>query len=173
MPPSCATATSRNASPSRPWGAAAIWRGVVDDGGRAVTPDGNGLLLSDRLADALDVGVGDTVTTTFETGLRETFEIPVSGIVTQYFGLGAYMEHAHLNALFRQSPRMSTVNVTLSNPFDASAFDARVTELPGIMGTIDMTENRASFRRNDQPEYPCRHNDLCRPRQHHHDRRLL
>ncbi|MEL6549040.1 MAG: FtsX-like permease family protein [Pseudomonadota bacterium] len=118
---------------------------VVDDAGRVVTPDDRGILISDRLAAALDVGVGDTLTTTFKSGLRETFEIPVTGVVTQYFGLGAYLSHAHLNALFRQAPRMSTVNVTLADPDDPSAFDARITELPRIMGTIDMTENRRSF----------------------------
>ena len=118
---------------------------VVDDVGRAVTPDGTGFLISDRLAAALNVGVGDTITTSFESGLRETFEIPVSGVITQYFGLGAYISHDHLNALFRRSPRMSTANVTLANPFDPTDFDRRVTDLPGVMGTIDMTQNRVSF----------------------------
>lgn len=118
---------------------------VVDDVGRAVKPDGTGFLISDRLAGALNVGVGDTITTSFESGMRETFEIPVSGVVTQYFGLGAYISHDHLNALFRQSPRMSTANVTLANPFDPADFDGRITDLPAVMGTIDMTQNRMSF----------------------------
>ena len=126
-------------------GAASDLARVVDDEGRAMAPDGAGLLISKRLATALDVRVGDTITTTFESGLRETFDIPVSGVVTQYFGLGAYMQHAHLNALFRQAPRMSTVNVTLADPFEPAAFDQSVTDLPGVMGTIDMTANRMSF----------------------------
>lgn len=126
-------------------GAASDLARVVDDEGRAMAPDGAGLLISERLATALDVRIGDTITTTFESGLRETFDIPVSGVVTQYFGLGAYMQHAHLNALFRQAPRMSTVNVTLADPFEPAAFDQSVTDLPGVMGTIDMTANRMSF----------------------------
>ena len=89
--------------------------------------------------------VGDTITTTFETGLRETFEIPVSGIVIQYFGLGAYLDHDHLNRLFRQEPRMSTANVTLADPVTPESFEEAVKELPGVMGTIDMTQNRMSF----------------------------
>ncbi len=118
---------------------------VVDDAGSVVAPDATGLLISERLATALDVRVGDTITTTFETGLRETFEIPVSGVVIQYFGLGAYLDHEHLNRLFRQDPRMSTVNVTLADPIYPEAFEEAVKELPGVMGTIDMTQNRMSF----------------------------
>lgn len=118
---------------------------VVDDAGRPVAPDGTGLLISHRLAHALDVGIGDTIRATFESGLRETYQIPVSGVVTQYFGLGAYISHDHLNALFRQSPRMTTANVTLADPFGPEAFNERVTDLPAVTGTIDMTENRMSF----------------------------
>lgn len=118
---------------------------VVDDQGRVVTPDGTGLLVSQRLATALDVGMGSAISVTFESGLRETFEIPVSGIVTQYFGLGAYLDHAHLNRLFRQSPRMSTANVTLADPLKPEAFEHAIKDLPGVQGTIDMTRNRMSF----------------------------
>lgn len=118
---------------------------VVDDDGREYTPDGTGLLISDRLAEALDVGAGDTITATFESGLRETFELPVSGVVEQYFGLGAYLSHTHLNELFRQSPRMTVANITLANPSAPVEFDERVTDLPNVIGTIDMTENRSSF----------------------------
>jgi putative ABC transport system permease protein len=39
----------------------------------------------------------------------------------------------------------ATANVTLANPFNPADFDGRVTDLPGVMGTIDMTQNRMSF----------------------------
>jgi putative ABC transport system permease protein len=118
---------------------------VVDSVGKPAVPDGSGLLISERLSDALGVYVGDTVSATFETGLRETFDIPVSGIVTQYFGLGAYLDHDHMNRLFRRAPQMSAVNVTLANPQDPVEFEHAVKDLPGVTGTIDMTKNRMSF----------------------------
>lgn len=117
---------------------------VVDDEGRAVVPDGTGLLISERLSESLDVGIGGAITVTFESGLRETFDIPVSGIVTQYFGLGAYLDHTHLNRLFRQTPRMSTANVTLADPLNPEVFEDAIKDLPGVQGTIDMTQNRMS-----------------------------
>ena len=118
---------------------------VVDDVGRVVSPDGHGLTISKRLAEFLGVEIGDLITLTFETGLRETFQVPVTALVTQYFGLGAYMDHAHLNDLFRQSSRMSTANLTLADPINASHFQEAIKNVPGISGTIDMTENRMSF----------------------------
>ncbi|KUF09357.1 FtsX-like permease family protein [Pseudoponticoccus marisrubri] len=118
---------------------------VVDDAGRVVTPEGGGLLISERLAEALRARVGDTLTVSFESGLRERHRIPVTGIVTQFFGLGAYLDHDTLNRLFRQSPRVSNVNVTLADPDAAADFEARIKDFPRLMGTINMTENRRSF----------------------------
>ncbi|MCR9272297.1 MAG: ABC transporter permease [Rhodobacteraceae bacterium] len=118
---------------------------VVDGNGQVIAPDPFGILLSDRLAAALHVEVGDTLTVSFESGRRETFEVPVTGIVTQFFGLGAYFAHDTLNAMFRQSPRVSNVNVTLADPQAAEAFQERIKDVPRLMGTINMTENRLSF----------------------------
>jgi putative ABC transport system permease protein len=118
---------------------------VIDDSGRVVAPDMQGILISERLAETLHATQGDMLSVTFETGLRETFQIPITGVVTQYFGLGAYMDHAALNALFRQAPRISTVNVTLADPGNTEVFDRAVKELPRLVGTIDMTANRQSF----------------------------
>ncbi|MGP6088577.1 ABC transporter permease [Antarctobacter jejuensis] len=118
---------------------------VVDENGQVIAPDPFGILLSDRVAQSLRVEVGDTLTVTFESGLRETHQIPVAGVVTQFFGLGAYMSHEALNRMFRQSPRVSNVNVTLEDPESAEAFEERIKDFPRLMGTINMTENRQSF----------------------------
>ncbi|SMX38796.1 ABC transporter permease [Maliponia aquimaris] len=118
---------------------------VVDDDGQVIAPDPFGVLLSDRLARALHIEVGDTLTVTFETGRRETYQLPVAGVVTQFFGLGAYVSHETLNRMFRQSPRVSTVNVTLEDPGAAEDFQAAIKDFPRLVGTINMTENRQSF----------------------------
>lgn len=118
---------------------------VVDEDGQAIQPDPFGILLSDRVAAALHISVGDTLTVTFESGLRETYQVPVSGVVTQYFGLGAYFQQITLSAMFRQSPRLSMVNVALEDPGAAEAFEERIKDFPKLSGTINMTENRQSF----------------------------
>ncbi|MBV2358683.1 FtsX-like permease family protein [Thalassococcus sp. CAU 1522] len=118
---------------------------VIDQDGDVVIPDRSGILLSDRLAAALHVTAGDIVTAQFESGNFQTFDIPVSGVVTQFFGLGAYLDHDAMSRLFEQAPRMSAANVTLADPGAAEAFEERIKEFPVLSGTINMTENRQSF----------------------------
>ena len=68
----------------------------------------------------------------------------MTGIVEQYFGLGAYMDLTFLNALLRQAPRLSTVNVTLDSD-NVEALHAAAKDLPALTGLIEMNENRDAF----------------------------
>ena len=117
---------------------------IVDVSGTVVDAPPGGIMLTERLAEYLRVGVGDTVETEFLDGRRNTFDLTVTGLVTQYFGLGAYMDQETLAAMFQKSPRVSAINIT----FDAAereALDARLKELPALAGTIMMAENRLGF----------------------------
>ncbi|WP_146589715.1 ABC transporter permease [Puniceibacterium confluentis] len=117
---------------------------VVSSDGMTLDAPPGGILLSERLAAQLDVGAGDVVSAEFSSGKRGTYELTVTGVVPQYFGLGAYVDHAYLNRLFRQSPRISTANVTLD---DARIDDlhAAIKDIPKLAGTIMMTQTRRSF----------------------------
>ena len=117
---------------------------VIDSDGRVVNPPANGIMLSDRLASELNVWAGDTVTVDFLSGRRESHEILVAGTVTQYLGLGAYMDMEGLAALFRQKPRVGIVNVTLDEN-QTDQFHAALKEAPNLAGTTMMTETRQSF----------------------------
>ena len=117
---------------------------VLDDEGRPVSAPPGGVLLSKRLASQLDVQAGDTVDAEFLSGRRETFELTVTGRVEQHLGLGAYVDLAYLNRLFRQAPRLSTANVTLDeNQIDD--LHKAIKDIPSISGIIEMVENRRSF----------------------------
>jgi putative ABC transport system permease protein len=117
---------------------------VIGADGRAVDPPPGGILLSDRLAAQLELAVGDTVEVEFRTGLRETHEMVVAGLVEQYFGLGAYVEIGALDAMFRRGPQMSVANV-LVDPAALPALHAALQDTPMLAGLIEMTENRQSF----------------------------
>jgi len=117
---------------------------VVDASGRVVDAPPGGVMLSTRLAQHLEVEIGDMLEVAFLTGRPGTHDLPVTGLVTQYFGLGAYMDQATLNALFQQGPRVSVVNLT----YDAAAevaLQAALKDLPRLAGTIMMVENRRGF----------------------------
>ncbi|MEH6645977.1 ABC transporter permease [Sulfitobacter sp.] len=116
---------------------------IVLDGTTVDAPAG-GILLSERLAGQLEVGENDVITVEFLSGNPGTYDLIVAGVVPQYLGLGAYVDHAYLNRLFRQAPRISTAIVTL----DETRFDELYTaikDIPKLTGTIMMTQTRRSF----------------------------
>lgn len=117
---------------------------IIDGEGRVVTAPPDGILLSERLAAALGVQPGDAVEVEFLGRGEAPHEVPVSGIVTQYFGLGAYMDAGTVSRLLREAPTVSVANVTL-DPDAEAAFHEAVKELPKVAGTVMLTENRQSF----------------------------
>lgn len=118
---------------------------VVVDGGTVLDAPPGGIVLSRRLANQMHVSPGDSLEVEFLSGRQGTYELTVSTLVDQYFGLGAYMDLGYLNQLFRQSPRISVANVTLD---DAQIDDlhAAITDIPELTGTVMMTQTRRSFR---------------------------
>jgi putative ABC transport system permease protein len=117
---------------------------VIGADGRPITPPPGGLLLSTRLAEQLEIGIGDSVEVEFMTGRRETHEMVVTGLVEQFLGLGAYADIDFLDAQFRRSPRMSVANV-LVDETELPALHAALQETPALSGLILMNENRRSF----------------------------
>ncbi len=117
---------------------------VVGADGAVRTAEPGGILMATRLADQLDVGIGDTVEVEFLSGRRETHEMTVTGMIEQYFGLGAYVDLGFVNETFRQSPQMSVANVTVDEG-QIDALHERVKDLPLLSGIVLLTDTRASF----------------------------
>ena len=70
---------------------------IVDAEGHQSLPHGDGLLLTDRLADKLGLRVGDRVRVEVQEGRRLVFSPVVDGTVREMMGLNAYMNRASLN----------------------------------------------------------------------------
>ncbi len=77
---------------------------ILDVDGRRVIPGDDGLLLSQRLADNLAVGIGDTVEleSLYLRDIYDKVEVDVVAIVPQYMGMNAYMGIAGLEELLGQ-----------------------------------------------------------------------
>ncbi|PTX53816.1 putative ABC transport system permease protein [Litoreibacter ponti] len=117
---------------------------VLDADSRLLDVPAGGIVLSERLAGHLDVQAGERIEVEFLSGRRETVELNVSGLVELHLGLGAYMDFETMNAMFRQAPRVSTVNVTLDTQ-QSEALHAAIKQTPQITGIVEMNENRKSF----------------------------
>jgi putative ABC transport system permease protein len=76
-------------------------------------PPLNGLLLTDRLADKLDVRRGDKVRLEFVEGRREIFELEVAGTVPEMMGMNAYMVRPEVNRLLREGDLVNQLTVSV------------------------------------------------------------
>jgi putative ABC transport system permease protein len=86
---------------------------------------GDGLLVSKALADLLKLRTGERVEVEVLEGRRQTLFVPVSGIITGFIGLTAFMDLDRLNRLLGEGAVVSGVNLAL----DSNAREALFTEL--------------------------------------------
>ena len=70
---------------------------IIDVDGRQAVPHGDGLILTDRLADKLGLRVGDLVRVEVQEGRMLNLTLPVDGTVREMMGLNAYMNRDALN----------------------------------------------------------------------------
>ncbi len=80
---------------------------VVDTQYQPVTIPGEGLVLSDKLAELLDVRVGELLRMEVTEGRRPELDVPVAAIVKTYMGTSAYMELGSLNRLLKEDIAIS------------------------------------------------------------------
>ena len=105
---------------------------------------GAGVVLTRRLAGHLDAAPGDVIEVAFLQHGDQVHRVPVTGVVTQYFGLGAWMTSDALGALLNASPRVSGANVEV-DAARAEDLYAAVKEIPAISGVTLMARIRQSF----------------------------
>ena len=117
---------------------------VIDKDGRQIAVPPGGVVLTERLAAHLHVGIGDMVDAKFLGGRQETHPLRVTNIIAQYLGLGAYMDLGYVNALLRQSPRISQINISLDET-EVTALHKRLKDIPGLASIVMMTDTRRSF----------------------------
>ncbi|MFQ6548462.1 FtsX-like permease family protein [Aestuariibius sp. 2305UL40-4] len=117
---------------------------IVDADGRIIDAPPEGVMLSERLAAQLALRPGDLVEVEFLGNRQGTYSLPVTGLVTQYFGLGAYMDQEAADRLFQQAPQISVINVTIDGR-ESDAFQDRLKDLPLLAGYAMMDENRQGF----------------------------
>ncbi len=74
-----------------------------------------GIVLSDKLAELLDVRIGDPLQVSFTTGRRPELEIPVTAIVKTYLGTSAYMRLDRLNRILLDDAVISGANLLIDD----------------------------------------------------------
>jgi len=120
---------------------------LLDDRERPVDLPLDGLLVSAKLAEILGAKVGDRITVEVQEGRRPTLEATIQGTITDYSGIGAYMEIGALQRLMREGGAISGARLSVDQAH-WSEFLARVKEAPRIAGVTIKETVRASFRKS-------------------------
>jgi len=103
-----------------------------------------GIVLSEMLADILEVQRGERVRIEFKTGRRREVSVPVTGISQAYLGLAAHMELGQLNRLMGDGQAISGAHVKVDQTQLPALYDA-VKQTPAVSSVQLLNKSRASF----------------------------
>jgi putative ABC transport system permease protein len=105
----------------------------------------DGLLLTDYLAELLDVRPGGSVDVEFLEGHRRTVAVPVAGTVHEYLGVGAYARREVVNRLLDEGAALSGAWLAVDRAQRAGV-TAELRARPRIAAVTDRAATVQSFR---------------------------
>ncbi|MFI2809748.1 MULTISPECIES: ABC transporter permease [Microbulbifer] len=117
---------------------------VVDTELKPVEVPPAGIVLSDKLAELLQIGPGELLRVEVRTGRRPELDVPVSGVVKTYMGTAAYMDLAHLNRLLGED---TSINGTylLVDPLQTDALYRELKNTPLVAGVSLQEQAQNAF----------------------------
>ncbi|NIO40260.1 MAG: FtsX-like permease family protein [Burkholderiales bacterium] len=108
-------------------------RRLVDAAGRTVDLPPDGLVLTRKLAEILDVSTGDTLQVEVLEGARPIRQIQISQLVDELVGLSAYMDISALNRVMREGASISGAYLAIDYQH-ADKLYAALKSLPAVGG---------------------------------------
>jgi putative ABC transport system permease protein len=118
------------------------------DGSAAAVPS-QGLLMARRLAQQLQVGLGDELWVIPSRGTQTPLLLPVAGLVDSLFGLGVYADYDYLNRLVGESAAVSSVRLKVAQTAaERRDFYAELKRQPTLLSVQDRAQERANMWQN-------------------------
>lgn len=108
---------------------------VVGRGFKVLTPPTSGLLITDRLANRLQVVPGDWVRVELQEGHREVLSLQVSGVLTEILGMNAYIERRALNRLLGEGDVVNQATLAVQRGHEVELLNT-LKELPRVVGAV-------------------------------------
>lgn len=118
---------------------------VLDDKEKPVAMPPEGIVLSSKLAEILEVGIGDTVTIEVLEGERPVRAAPVAGIITEYSGINAYMDIRALNRFVREGNNISGAFLSVESDRKQQLY-SELKKTPKVAGVVIREAALQSFR---------------------------
>jgi putative ABC transport system permease protein len=103
----------------------------LDRDGNLVEVPADGILLSSKLAELLDVKLGDEVELEIKEGERRVRSVRVAALIEDTFGLMGHMRSASMHRLMGEEARVSLVLMRV-DPRSMADVQERLKEMPGV-----------------------------------------
>jgi putative ABC transport system permease protein len=119
-------------------------RRVIDQKRGAVALPHDGLLVNSKLADILDIAVGDTVQLRVLDGGRQEIRLAVAGTVDEIFGISAYMDYNALHRVLGEAP-VASGGYLRTQSGRVQALNEQVKTLPAVVSAYSPAVLRDTF----------------------------
>ncbi len=103
-----------------------------------------GILLTDHLAKMLSIRPGEYLTVELLEGSRAIRQVRVSGVVSEYIGVSAYMRRDALNRFLREGDSATGAFLAV-DPLQLPAIYARLKQMPAVAGSAERAQVLRSF----------------------------
>jgi putative ABC transport system permease protein len=103
-----------------------------------------GVMLTDHLATMLGVKPGDLLQVSVQEGQRPLLDIPVAGLVTEYVGVGAYMQQSTLTRLLGEGDTISGAFMAV-DPQAVKDLSRRLDDMPRVAGVTLRAKSVEAF----------------------------
>jgi len=103
-----------------------------------------GIALTEYLGKILNVKRGDVITVEILEGRRPVLHLPVTRLVTQYIGVGAYMDINVLNRMMREGSAISGVYLKVDDAYQDSIYK-ELNDMPRVANTDVLKNVLSSF----------------------------
>lgn len=119
---------------------------AIDSDLAPVSIRGEGIVLSEQLAEILDISVGDVLTAEVREGRRPVLELPVTGLVEALLGTPAYMTADALNQRLKEPNRASGAYLKIDMEEREQIYD-KLKSMPMIAGVSLRREAYENFQK--------------------------
>jgi putative ABC transport system permease protein len=97
---------------------------------------GEGVVLTDYLAEILQIQPGDLLTIEVLEGNRPIVQVPVVGTAKQYLGVNAYMRRGALNRLLKEGHALTGALLTVDERYQREVY-AALKAMPRVAGVVE------------------------------------
>ncbi|MEW5976111.1 MAG: ABC transporter permease [Acidobacteriota bacterium] len=109
-------------------------RHLLDTNLQRVPLPGEGLLMTDHLAEILQVQPGDLLTVEVLEGSRPVLRVPVTALVKEYVGVSGYMQLEALNSLMQEGHALSGAYLAV-DPLSRQQVYSELKQMPRVAGS--------------------------------------